>query len=296
MNKKIILIIAGLLLLTVMSGGGYYLYQRHQARALYEQAQKAYLQKDYKQALELCREITQGQLRVLSPMEQANILINAGNCLYEMDKYADSINYFARAAEIVENNDLLSKIEVPFRLYTRWGDCLEEKNINNAEKIYRHGIELFSKSYGVSYPGIAMLQVRLGNLYLRTAQYEKSLKCLEAALKNRRYIDEQDDSDRAYLYGKLAAAYCHNNKLNEALAKYQQSIEIIKKGTGENCPQIAIEYAGLALVYYKQKKITEAIKFLDLSYDIFREQCGGEYRATQRIAKLRDKWKLESKK
>jgi len=296
MAKKAYWILFFILLQTAIGIGIYYYLLYHQTNALYEQAQNAYQRQDYPQSLALCRKIISGWVRLLPELKQANVLINAGNCLYEMEKYTDSIDYFARAAEIVEKHNLLSQIDAPSWLYARWGDSLKEKQEDaNAEKIYQHGIELFRVVYGMSYPGIAMLQVRLGKMYLYNEEYSKSLVCLESAVANRFYIREQNGLNKAYLYGNLAAAYCHNNKLNEANAMYIQSIDLMKKCFGDKSAHLAIEYSGLALVRYKQKKFMEAIKFLDLAYDIFLEQKGCEYHVT-RIAKLREEWKQESQK
>ena len=102
MRRKTIWIISIIILLAAMGIGGYYLYQRQQAQGLYELAQKAYAQKDYQKSLEFCRKITPFQLRLLPKLEQAKALINAGNCLYEMEKYTDALLDYQEAEKIIK--------------------------------------------------------------------------------------------------------------------------------------------------------------------------------------------------
>ena len=298
-KKTLIYLVIGLTLLFGVGVGGCYWYRWQQARSLYHQEQTAYRQKNYSLALEFCRKITPGQLRMLSELEQANTLIHAGHCLYEMNRYSDCIDYFARAAEIVEKNDLLTQIEAPTQLYNRWGESYEgEKQYTQAEKIYRRGLKMIGTELGESYSGVALMQSRLGQIYFHEANYPASLTHFEMALKNETFIKHQEIADLAGFYGEMAAAYCHNNRLSEALVFYEKSIIYTQQTYGNDSARIGVEYAGKALVFFRQGKTLEAIKLLDLAYSILEKKCGKDYRATRRIAKLREEWqtKLNEKK
>ena len=294
MQRKTIWIISIIILLAAIGNGGYYLYQRQQAHALYEQAQQAYAQKDYQKSLEFCRKITPLQLRLLPKLEQANALINAGNCLYEMEKYADGIDYFARAAEIVEKNDLLAQIEAPTQLYNRWGECYEAGNqYDNAKEIYLRGMNQIIEVYGSSYQGITLLRARLGEIYLYLGDYKKSLGYWERVIEDKNYIDEQSDSAKALIYHYTASAYCHNDLLDKSLEMCAQSSYYTKKCYGEHSDRMALEYSGVAAVYYKQKNISRAIELLDKALFILEKGYGKDYYVTQRIAELRYKCEKE---
>lgn len=295
MKKRILIsLVVGIVLLLGTGLGGYYIYLRHQALSLYEKAEKACQQKDYPQAFELCRKIIPEKLSMLPPLEQANTLINAGNCLYEMEKYADAIPYFAQAAEIVEKYTLLPQIATPAQLYSHWGYSYNTiKNYSMAEKIYSDGIDKLPKYLSKSYSGIALLHADLGKLYLQEANYPGSLTHLEMALNNEAFIKHQEVSDLAGFYGDIAAAYCHNNRLPEALHFYEKSIIYTKQTYGNDSARIGVEYAGKALVLFRQGKTVEAIKLLDLAYSILENKCGKNYRATRRISELRDEWQTK---
>ncbi len=252
MNKKIILIIAGLLLLTVTSGGGYYLYQRHQAHSLYERAQKAYLQKDYKQALELCREITQGQLRLLSPLEQANILINAGNCLYEMDKYADVLAYYLAAEKIIKSGSAQSDIQAS--LFLKIGNIYFTLNkydnaiayLKSAEKIWK-----LNRS-----DAIVEIYSNLATIYLETNNYgEARFYYLQAIEETKRRNLSQCVGHRNYalMHYYLADACFELNMLYDAEKYCMKALSVINTNSDLSNLKGKI-YHRLALIYFLKRK------------------------------------------
>ena len=279
-------------LLGGIAAGGYYCLL-HQVKTIIAEAETLYLNGNYGQAFDAYRKIPTWQIALLSPLEQADLDINCGNCLYEMRKYADAIPFFARAAKQVEECNLLNKIEAPAQLYNRWGEGFEtQKKYQQAESIYLRGIDNLRKKLG-NYSGIALLQARLGELYLDTGNYRVSIIYWNLVLSNSNFMKRQDDSEKSIIYRCLAAAYCHTDNLAEAATTCETYISFTEKSYGKESPQMGVAYAAKALIFYKQKKRIEAIKLLDNSYSILEKKCGKEYCATRQIAKLREKWENE---
>jgi len=135
------------------------------------------------------------------------------------------------------------------------------------------------------------LQARLGELYLNLYDYKQSLIYWERVLKDKNYITEQNDSAKALIYHCVAVAYCHNEQLESSIKMWQQSSYYVKKCYGEKSPRMALEYSGMALVYYKQQNFLHAVELLNEAYSILEKECGKDYRATRRIAKLREDWR-----
>lgn len=282
----------GMIFLVGLFSFGYYFIMQYQTHDIYSQAENAYQQKNYTLALDLYKKIKQYNFQSLSLFEQANVYINEGNSLYEMKKYTEAIDFFAKGVEIIEKHGLLNKIEYPLPLYSRWGEGYEvKKEYSNAEQIYLRGITNLEALYGKKYHGVALLQARLGEIYLYNEEDKKSLFYWECVLENVSFMKIQNDADNAMIYRCVSAAYCHNNKLEEALITAKKAIIFASKSYGETSPQVAIIYAGMALIYYKQKNLPEAFNLLDRAYNILVKKCGAKHSATLRIKKLRHEWK-----
>jgi tetratricopeptide (TPR) repeat protein len=291
MRKKIIVFCLALLF-TILSVVGYYFYNKHQAETLRDKAEHLYKQSDWKAALVVYNMLKDDYLLFLSPFEQAGIYIGIGNCLFEIDRYSDSINFYSHAATIVDSNNLLIKLDAPTQLYERWGIGYEaEKNYPEAERIYKDGIKAISRIWGYRYTGLFILKSRLGSIYLLTGQYHESLVNLLEVYNNKEFWDEQEEHAKALFLGKLGAAYCHNEDYENAEKIYERCLYYTRKSFGDDSRRLAIEYVGLAMVLHKQNQTSKAVMLLEKSYTYFKNNYGEQDNATKRIADLLDEWK-----
>ncbi len=270
---------------------------QRQARLLMSQAAADYQKKHFNSALAKYTEIKKKYIALLTPLEQAKVYIGIGDAYYEIKQYNKGIEDYAKAADILETNKLLLKIQAPTQLYNRWGEGYEfDRKSAQAESVYLRGIKHICNLFGNKYSGLILLHARLGDLYLQQKKYMESYRHIAPVISCNKYLEEQSDWGKMKLYQIMTTACTHTNKLDEAINMWNKEAEFTLKLYGSDSPQMAIAYTGLALIYHQQKKSPNAIKELNHAYSILKRKLGINHKATKCISDLLQEWIAELNK
>lgn len=149
--------------------------------------------------------------------EKYYVNFNAGNVAIAMGKYPESLNYYNKTLEIVNELDLgfLSETDI---LNSRGNAYKKLKKYNLAVKDYEKALSIATK---INYkPGISSTIANLGELNLLAGNYQEALKY---QLKTVQLQEENDDNSN------LIENYNHLSNIYQKLGDYQNALTYKQK-------------------------------------------------------------------
>ncbi|MBC7817249.1 MAG: CHAT domain-containing protein, partial [Planctomycetaceae bacterium] len=120
---------------------------------------------------------------------------------------------------------------------------------DEAEKLYRRSLELFSKERGYTHPEVAACLYNLAALCFAQGRYAEAEPLFKRALLIREFQTETQPGNVARTLKGLAALYTAEARYPEAESCLQRAIVLLEKSLGREHPQVLTELTNLARVY-----------------------------------------------
>ncbi len=174
-------------------------------------AHDLYVQKKYREALDLYREI------LISNPDAASVHFGAGNCYYRLKDYEAALHSFREAVRVKPDF---------FEAYV---------NLANVSAILKKSDEAIPVVEEAirSYPENGQLYSSLGLLYLNAGQPAKAVMCLERAAAA--------DPGKPLMYRSLGAAYAQAGNVPKAVESYRKYLGLISDAQEIERVQAVIE-------------------------------------------------------
>ncbi len=207
----------------------------------------------------------------------ANSYANLGNAYHKLGDYPEAITRFAQG---LENVDLTDDQWEAAKIYNNQGKSyMEIENYTQAETDFSRAFDI----YDVTKPnteGVAETLVNLGNLFMRTKDYERAQSNYKAALVA---MGTLNDTLVETLFNYGVANKVLKN-YDEAIEHFDYALEISeKKGVTEFRTQT---YSELAQVYSSIDELQKAVESLTLALAL--SDSAGKTTVNQTIRELQE--------
>ncbi len=167
------------------------------------------------------------------PQVQADELFNEGNSLLRAGNFAEAVNKYSEALNIVKDHRYYHQKAMALLRMDRFDDAVDAFN-----SALEHGSDRETIQLGLSYAYMS-----IGERYFSAGNYTNAITHYRQA------IDENPDPR---YYNRLAIALRRDNQEREAVNAFQRAIELD--------PQYAVAYAGLGGTYVSLQRYDDAIE------------------------------------
>lgn len=160
----------------------------------------------------------------------------------------------------------------------RTGAYLHDRVSNTVvEALYLQAIDIYEKTRGPEYLGMAPSLHRLALIHELRGTYEQASQLLQRLLSIREKALGHEHADVAATLDCMANIYLHQAEYPQAKALYQEALRIWEKTLGPEHPDIAASLEGLAVLYTEQKHFAQAEGLLKRSLAIREKALGPEH-------------------
>jgi tetratricopeptide (TPR) repeat protein len=207
----------------------------------------------YEKALEINKDL--GDLGIKS-----RVLSNIGSVYFSKKEYENALNKFQEALQISEELGDINGLTV--RLNNIASIYVQQGNNTLALEYYQKALEKVEILGDLAKKAIYMTNMAL--VYSKLDSKEKSVKLLDAALP----IDKRLDDKARILFDlkKAGVFYKDIGDYENALKRYKEALEYYQKAN--DLGGVSGTYNDIAMVYYNQGRLTQAIETLEKAINI----------------------------
>ncbi len=216
--------------------------------------------------------------------EAAQLLIQAGNYLYESAQYTQAEPLCQRALDIrekilgPEHRDTATTLNQLAVLYWRQG------KYEQAEPLLQRALAI-SEILGPEHPSTGYTLHVLALLYTYQGQYEQAEPLLQRALAIKQKVLGPEHPDTATTLHQLALLYRRQGKYEQAEFFCQRALAIYEKILGPEHPYTATTLHALAVLYWWQGQYEQAKPLMQRALAISEKVLGPNHPDTVRSQK-----------
>ena len=201
-------------------------------------------------------------------------LIEHGNQLAALDRYADARPVLEEAAQLCEGKQLRSQ-EICDRVWKAQGG-LERRMGNNLQAAAAYGklLALRRVRFGPAHAHTAYAQARLGHALVRLGRSGQGLELLEQAHTLQQRTNATPDLDSLQTLCDLAEAYLAFNRIDEALALYHRYLAQVRALFGERSAEYAYGLSQVGGMHHRNGRYADAAAAYADSHAIFADLLG----------------------
>ena len=196
--------------------------------------------------------------------------------LYEAGKFAEALPLAKRALKIREkslgpNHKLVAVAEINLA-----GVYLGNKNLEDAESMYRKALAIYEMNPDEHDPHVGQLLDRLARLSLLKRDFEKAEDLYTRAVAAKEKSFGPDHAETIESVNNLATFYSARHEYEKAEPLLRRILSIREKSLDPTAPALAHSLERLACVMYREKKDSEAQKLEERANDILYKDAAGK--------------------
>jgi tetratricopeptide (TPR) repeat protein len=206
--------------------------------------------------------------------EDEELLIELGNCEYELGNYNKAMEYFESSLLIFlknhgdkHNSIALSYLNIA-KIFESKGDYY--KAIEYLEK----SLIIYINNLGFEHSFVSTAYNNIGNIWNLLHNYEKAIEYYEKSLNIDLKTIGSIHPEVATTYNNIGFLFGSKKEFEDALINHKKSLDIRLKYFGENHLETAISYGNIAQIYASKGELDKAIIFQKKCLKILLKKLG----------------------
>ncbi|HHH50720.1 MAG TPA: tetratricopeptide repeat protein [Saprospiraceae bacterium] len=187
----------------------------------------------------------------------------------EQIRYFDALNYFKRAAQLVQDNSTyLNKVG----LLAHHLACYDK-----AIEFHEKALKVDLDSFGDKHPTVATAWNNLGQAWYAKGEYDKAIEFHEKALKV--YLDSLGDKHPtiATAWNNLGVAWRAKGEYDKAIEFHEKALKVDLDSFGDKHPDVARDWNNLGLAWMEKSDYGRAIECYEKASKINLDSLGDKH-------------------
>ena len=199
----------------------------------------------------------------------ASLLETKGNAEIELKALYNALTSFRNASKIFANLYKEKKFNQPLmncynNIASAYDNLLDNKNAMKYYKMTDSILE-YAPKHGGYYTYKSLLYGNMAGLYLQEEKADTALVYQEKSIEFAKKIFKENDYEWVSIYRVYAHALEANKRIEDAIAYFEKSINMISKNDTEKNGDYAVNYLALADTYYHKNDKIKALSYLQKS-------------------------------
>ena len=213
--------------------------------------------------------------RSISTGEELNVSLALSNIGIIHGRNADFEEAFELSKQALEIRKIHkgSEHDVADSLFNI-GNILDQwSKDDEALQYFEDALDLYQSLPGDEYLAIANCLFKIGSVYWRRKNLNKSLRSYQESLRHCSNVEEDVDSLLMSVHRGLADCYFEKECFDKALDNYVECLKIQKVELENDSIDIALTCHRIGLIYQREKKYENAMDFHSKALEIFAANC-----------------------